>query len=507
MPMVEAKCPECGATIGGRNHTSTSGNRRIRGIPTTSPGYIDGDRCDQKSLDSTSKASPMSASTVLVLRLLVNAIFFASVHASPEGLPASSVYQRAVVGYCACWKAAKRQLHVGSCTDLLVVLNLVLVHVDTVPCHLGNSGGRDAFEQKFQVSCMEAIFTPQISKQIDQAKAKHSRAQVQPMLLAAFGSSGYLQITESNEQRDLATLLWRFRQPVSLSHFVVHFDGKAVNAKRCPLTALLIHEDLSLEHAAASVTAIFRWHALLVLAFPSGTLNRSDAASLTNLDVISRIDESQRSQAFTILDKFCVAFNNSFPAVQQILQCQANPFLREIDEQRVVDLSCGGDPEPVGMGRDSPLSFSIPSSSWEDGDARGLCTVRILEGIQTNNNRMIEELNETSGQALAADTPVTLSMETPELVVNGRLVTFSLVEDLAPMARQMAIQSFEYGQGYSLNYDFAAIEQRLVNKLLTGKALVQIRIRMFQFQGEIQVSCLLYFKFLIFSLLTQLIEA
>ena len=106
---------------------------------------------------------------------------------------------------------------------------------------------------------------------------------------------------------------------------------------------------------------------------------------------------------------------------------------------------------------------------------------------------MIEELNETSGQALAADTPVTLSMETPELVVNGRLVTFSLVEDLAPLARQMAIQSFEYGQGHSLNYDFAAIEQRLVQKLLTGKALVQIRIRMFQFQGEIQVNYLPFF--------------
>ena len=162
------------------------------------------------------------------------------------------------------------------------------------------------------------------------------------------------------------------------------------------------------------------WHAVLFEIFPVGSLNAADAADLTNAQAIERLPEKERPRARAVLDHFCAAFNESFPIVETIHECNPNPFLywygacgaRNPNEKQRGEQKCkccgtsqGDAPFFVDLGGygtgsllmspDQPVSFSLPRREGVSGEtaAPPLCTLRLLEELQAIHNRVVERLS------------------------------------------------------------------------------------------------------------------
>lgn len=137
---------------------------------------------------------------------------------------------------------------------------------------------------------------------------------------------------------------------------------------------------------------------LLFQLVPSGSLTRAQAADLTHADVLQMVPSDARPAAEACFDRFCTAFNATMPLLHpNLFECTPNPFL---DAERRVDLSglgCGG----PGMGRDISLAFSLPSRQSGETDARGLCTLQMIDILASSHNDLLTALTASYEHGLA----------------------------------------------------------------------------------------------------------
>ena len=76
---------------------------------------------------------------------------------------------------------------------------------------------------------------------------------------------------------------------------------------------------------------------------------REEAGAITNAQAIERLPAERQASAWAALDAFCVAFNQGFVLVDNLFECQANPFLYTEEGTGTVrvDLSGSGGVAPV----------------------------------------------------------------------------------------------------------------------------------------------------------------
>ena len=144
------------------------------------PGYIDGHICGKDSLHNAAQSGGASISGILLLRLVINATLFVVGHTAhrkkgqplPDGFP-----EQALHGFQDCWFTAKKHFQIGSCTDLLVSLNMILGKLSGIDQHLGSScSDRDDLEREFERRCVEPVFRKSgLNSRIEVDKTRHSQ--------------------------------------------------------------------------------------------------------------------------------------------------------------------------------------------------------------------------------------------------------------------------------------------------------------------------------------------
>ena len=199
---------------------------------------------------------------------------------------------------------------------------------------------------------------------------------------------------------------------------------------------------------------------------------------------------------------------------------------------------------PQGMTEDSPLCFSLPST-LKDGngvfvDPRSLCTTFILGKLRDMQATVVEALlpaaaaagystftkRETDeelavdgamdvdtrgGEAVEAveaveegDAPAVApftrpreqiafkapltTLLTPPAIVRRRLLAYDRARHLMPAVSAYAKQSLAFGEGNLAGFDFASVEQNLMDSLVPHLCPFEVTIREFQFKGEIGVT-------------------
>lgn len=209
-----------------------------------------------------------------------------------------------------------------------------------------------------------------------------------------------------------------------------------------------------------------------------------------------------------MLDSYCEAFNTILPLIPNLYECQENPYL---DKDGRVDLS-GTRTGGQIMSRDTPISFSLPSVIQGEADAPGLCTIQILNLLQTTQNEVLTHLTKLRDQILADRaskgieeaksclarddglqpkeelTPASIppiSYLTPPTVLRRRLIIYDQATDLLPLATTFAQRNQGYGQGTLQGYHFSKIQQELMTLLSTTKPIL-LQITNFQYTGELR---------------------
>jgi hypothetical protein len=307
------------------------------------------------------------------------------------------------------------------------------------------------------------------------------------LLKDALGPAAWMDLIEKYPQSkvDTETLLWRYSRTIQFDHFqlcVNKFGGQF--AHFFPLLNAFLNNETRLK-LIPFIVRILKWHKILFENLQSNEISREEARQLRNRDILTRIsDKSDRFKASKTLEKYCAAFNASFPIVQNLYECQPNPFLTPNGE---VDV---GGP----MSADTPIIFSLPSMLHGENDAAGLCTPQLLNRL----HRLHEELlalgvtQEENEEAPDGPRPVRqrsptaseISYLSPTMVLKQKLVMYNRVKDFLPLLHIYALQPLELAKGNELSYDFAQIQTAIRNGFLAGKQSVNLRIRHYQYRGD-----------------------
>ena len=330
-------------------------------------------------------------------------------------------------------------------------------------------------------------------------------------------------------------LFWRLRECVSFTHFVDAFNN-VKNTRKLGLLSSFIKVESKLPIIKYTLD-ILAWHALLFEVFPANSLTREEAVIITNRQVIeNHLQESRRKEGWEILNNYCTAFNNSFHQIERIFECEPNPFLSNSGE---IDLSGGKRSVAEGgvqMSPDISINFSLPSLIQGANDTMGLCTIRLLELMQNAQGEIIDTLlkppkaaeplpqavggqskilpkseeqkDEKAEEAAAeeeengkAPLPAAAVAKEEELflqqvpsisyltdsdLIKQQLIIYDRDTHLLPLLHIFSLQSFEYGEGFSLTYDLEKIQQSLFNIILSNKFAFKLQIRHFQYRGDIK---------------------
>ena len=228
---------------------------------------------------------------------------------------------------------------------------------------------------------------------------------------------------------------------------------------------------------------------MLFTALSGAKLTRERASSLPNEEVIEcYVSKHEQPEAYSILDRYCDAFNVAFPHVHFLYECNRNPFLSKDGK---VDLSGGGD-NPARMSRSTPVSFSLPSMIQGDSDAAGLCTIQLVTILQNAHTQLLEQARDVHmgrfhhirrerglGQDSQGMEVVSLNYMTPTKLAAQMLIDYDRARDLEPL-----LSAFRLDGEHS--YDFKAIEATLGRKLLADKQPLTVMVHHFPYAGDMK---------------------
>ena len=292
---------------------------------------------------------------------------------------------------------------------------------------------------------------------------------------------------------DHRLFLWQYVDRIRVDEFFREAESLE-DKHRYPLLNIFLQNEQRLG-MVKHIAAVLQWHKVLFELLGSSEITREEARVMTNRDLLQRIlNPEQRNQAEEVLKEFCDSFNVSFLLVENIYECQKNPFVKE----GKVDI---GGP----MGPSTPLIFSLPSMMHGENDAAGLCTVQLLLHLHRLHEELFrmdvppvqeDEGNDLGGAVAGGGAPPPARQEedlsygisylTPVEVLRSKLVVYDRFRDLLPLLHSCVEQSFASGRDKSLNFDFKQIESGIRTKLLYGKQSVKIQIRQYQYRGDVR---------------------
>ena len=188
-----------------------------------------------------------------------------------------------------------------------------------------------------------------------------------------------------------------------------------------------------------------------------------------------RLPESRQPGAWGCLDRFSYVFNAGLPLVQNLYECQRNPFLSA--DGHAVDLTGGGGSGGTEgrMGPHTPVAFSLPSQPPGDVDAAGLTTIMLLRRLEAAHNDALRLFRHAApvtaptvqqGALFGATSALTLSCATAPSLARRALLAYARAKHLMPLAAKHCLQPLgEVGAGGPLAFDGRRLEDDLASAL------------------------------------------
>ena len=484
LAMVTAKC-HCGAQIGGSDHKLKHGKKvDINALANADvPGYI-------KEHVQSAGSEDIMRDTLTPLAVRVCRLFFHGMLALSSAIgngakvatllgfsTTAQADEFVVEHFNADWEAVKKNAELNN-DNAALFLSAVLANARNKASALNvgsfsDSQARERWERAF-FDCVKPLVTgDKVKQSIEQYNAdvaRHCPTDQKTSVLLITGPDLWSAIQKSSDVPDrklpLERLLLRYAVPATFLHFQRAFSMNPENAARCPTLALIsaLEEDLSL---IKYLPAVLSWHAVLFEAFQDG-LSREAAEEITNDEVIDRLDDSKQSAARKLFALFSDGFNAIIPTINNIFECQRNPF------------------KEMEMNGSTKVVFSLPDQSG----LPGCCTIQILDKLHKAHNDVVIKYSETiqsdnnSHPSRNTNTPM-VDCRTPASSLRASIIEYDREEHLLPLVTIHSVQGLAYDEGDSISYDFPKIEQTVTARLLKDKSPINIAIRRFVYKGEL----------------------
>ena len=565
MPMEKGKCPECGARVGGEFHVPVKGVERLGGVDDLFGnagsehlrGFSDG--LQTGSLTTTHDLNAMRAAltdrSIALLRfelygLLAMAAFSSSCIGAPTraqrlvDASRDKIASRAALS----WMELARTMDVGENDPVsALVLSTALVvmtgrgFVDLVGGRsskpVGGAPGLDEIAAGDNGSAgagvglgtrlhvlvagadarnrVEVLARAACSAFVSHSTARRRVADIRSALAdqdaTAFVASmvGRAPVSHMERLAGSTTDAWRFRVPLTKTTLRSALDAAS------PLDFALLRRVLADEERLPKIACladVLPWVRLLQTTPGVRRLTREEASRVTNKEVVeTMVAVESRSEARQTMERFCAAFNASFPLVTHLFECQANPFLTagEGVEQRKVDLSGRRSASArEEMSETTPVCFSLPNVVRGDADAAGMCVVQLVRVLQNLNNALLEALvgevrvrgahgvhgalavGAGAGAGAGAEAreeeeeAVVVTVDTPRETIESLLVSYDYHRDLAPLVVVASTSGDGVGLAGSRDIDLGMVDRALAWTLLGGKTQVQVALPQFEYPGE-----------------------
>lgn len=502
-PMERSTCPDCGAPIGGERHTSVAGVSKVDIVTTSSKGYILRHNPDGSEPDDGDIRLPPLCKRILRLLIHLSLRVAIEIEVEPEVMlllrkafavdDSSKLKMQLDRVIQFDWTDLRRQTALSD-SDLSLVVHLVLREAGVdwgemavgetdgwIGAMLTTSQGRLKMEQTFENAVNRVLKNPECAnRMLQEFRTTGIMAQRVRALTQIYSERTYQHIEESDISSPLQ-YLWRFVEPVSFDNFTSAFQSSVQNMEDYPLLATFMSNEKRLP-ILHSLSSILEWHSILFEVFPNNSISRVEAGEITNRQAIEQLPEDRQSTAHAIFSRYAAGFNRALPLLENLYECQTNPFLSS-DKMRV-DLSGmnrSGD-SCVPMGLDIPVNFSLPSMIPGETDAPGLCTIQLLNLMQTTYNELFGKLvTEPSKQS-----GISINYRTSARVLRERTIQYDRESDMMPLVLMASKQGLEYGGGGHSQYSFGLVEDGLRSGLLAGCEPLIVQVIHFHFRGELQ---------------------
>ena len=498
-PMQIARCAHCNVEIGGSNHKNVPGVREAEGDQlidvATQMGY------QYTTGEVLKHISPITTSFI---RLLVNLCLYTSLiiqNGSPKGVstllrhPNNTALRRFVVSI-----VDREYEHLISLTRFENHINGVFLNATLFLLADENifwtSG--DNLSSKKYVGPIESVSNPtteylasDISTTIQPLiDASWKNLQRETLLHQALGDLMWERVMELCLP---SVSLWYYYPPVNIEHFKMEIASTPSFEDQYPLLSKFMEIEKRLE-LVGGIVAIFEWHRLLFSVLQNNEISREQAQDITNKDIIQRLPTKEdRDKGIQTLHNFCETFNQSFPIVDQIFECNQNPFLTENGE---VDLTSSGKPSP--MSPDTSIFFSLPNSasSGQTIAAQSYCTIQLLTYLHRIHQRTLDigdaqhrnvSTTINPDPAFSVNDPnenaPVISCDTPILTLKQKLICYNRYHHLIPL-----LNNYCFLKKGKFVYDFASIQNYLKTGVFGGKQSIRLNIKRYQYQGDISAS-------------------
>ena len=498
-PMQKGKCPACGAEIGGQHHLNVEGVKEAKNNPlmdfASHLGY---------SYTLNERIQRLSGSTAAFFRLIVDMCLFLSLHV-PKGSPDKTgrlIRERDPKKVAPFFT---RTLG-GNLQEIIQIdrLDTMLagVLINAVLCNFTGANSIQLWPSGSKFSSKDIVMSVENAVKAFLLKAtrdignniKHrvdsswQASQREKILQRALGPKSWDALLEKNNNTEI-DLMWKYSPPPTIDHFLRFASGSENFNARYPLLSAFLEEENRLQ-LVRCIVDILEWHRLLFMVFQNNEIDHGEAMNVTNEEAVERLStEFQRDWGRSILHNYCKSFNASFPIVQNLFQCQENPFLKEGE----VDLGGGGVMSPL-----TPISYSLPSISegQKEKDAPALCTVQLLirlhrvheEALGLGREQPDRERRDGPQAAAKGDDPEIglpeVSCETPSRILRQKLIMYNRGVDLLPL---LSIYSARSKEG-ELVYELKDIEDSLRFGVLGGKQSTRLHVKYYQFRGDVRTS-------------------
>jgi len=512
-PMEQSRCPECGSVIGGRMHVTAKGTRRLDAAnleaQTTVPGYPAAEKEEaEPPLDGGSRLSPLAAAS---LRFFLHSVLWVGMSISSaardriaafvgfDGEGSRALRYREAYDHVRlrCHRYWVAMLHTAAISPDELAVGLVHMLADS---DIGAGGMLQSTHEKAELEggvgqLVQLALLPPFSL-VKRGFLDTLQDQGRSLCRAALGEGLWSELVRATERNSAEVggespvqLLWYRRTPSTMAAFGRGLKS-FVEPNHLMLLKLIVaqEEQLSIVKLLADVLA---WHRVLFTALSGVKLSREEAGVLTNEEVIERhVPVHERKEAYAVLGRYCTAFNAAFRHVHFLYECNANPFL---DKNGRVDLT-GGSGNRAGMGRRTPVSFSLPSMIQGDADAAGLCTIQLVATLQNAHTQLLEQAravhlgrfhqlprNRREPGGHAGEEVVTLNFMTPTRLVQQMLLDYDRARDLEPLLSACRVPS-----AAGVDFDYAAIEAALGSRLLADKQPLTVHVHHFVYAGEMK---------------------
>jgi hypothetical protein len=477
--MQKGKCPSCGATIGGEDHVNVKGVREISyttiSFNEKGYGYLEGE-----------SVTYLTSITTSFLRLITNiSLYMASFLPQRAGLlellhlPQLDDVRKRILNGTSYYFKELLIIKSYNLPNTCIFIMSSLYHLSSQSNFLSEPHGWTSLGLVRQIEQIANGVLPLIHSDIDMVIQKEITKSYQmslqiEALKSAFGTNDWEKITTQSQS------FWEYTAPISFSHFLATIPNEQSFRRRYSLLNAFLDQEDRLQYIQC-IIPILKWHQILFNVFQNNELSREEAGQITNLDAVERLPCAERPNGHRILNEFCEAFNRSFHLVDNLFECEPNPFLTPTKQ---VDLS-GSGKSCNPMSPNTIILFSIPAMNRGENVAASLCTIQLLLYLHRIHEAVlrINEDDHNDERVLPE-----ISIESPPDLLRRYLFIYDRKSNLIPL---LSKSSSYHSQENRVSYDLDRIQNDIRSTVFAGKESVRLNIIHYEYRGGLRTNGLL----------------